>query len=103
LTLVRSRCSNHSIPGSVLQGQVIHDILNEQIGLHCDRMPMDPSGAVESYVHRIAQNRVMATELLTEYRHGEPVSETFFASINESGRRCLETFFQNIWPEYREP
>ena len=86
----------------VLQGKIIHEILDEQISLHCGGKPVDPSGAVSRYSRQIEQNKMMASELLTEYRHGEPVSESFFQETGESGTACLEMFFQTIWPEYRD-
>lgn len=86
----------------VLQGQLIHDILNDQIQLHCEEKPMDPLGAILLYSKRIAQNRIMASEIFTEYRHGEQVDEDFFTSIEESGRACLNEFFENLWPEYKK-
>ena len=85
----------------VLQGQLIHDILDEQIGLHCNKKPMDPAGAVNLYSQKIARNNMMADELFTEYRHGEPVDAQFFTAIERSGKACLEMFFETIWPKYR--
>jgi CRISPR/Cas system-associated exonuclease Cas4 (RecB family) len=89
----------------VLQGQIIHDILDEQIGLFCNKKPMDPAGAVSHYCKKVAQNKMMADELFTEYRHGEKVDEQFFNAIEKSGKACLDTFFGTIWPKYqdREP
>ena len=70
----------------VLQGQIIHEILDQQIGLHCNRKPMDPAGAVDLFSRKIAQNRMMADELFTEYRHGEPVDDQFFSEIEKCGK-----------------
>ena len=86
----------------VLQGQIIHDILNEQIGRYCDNKPMDPAGAMNLYSRKIAQNKMMADEMFTEYRHGEPVDGYFFTTIEESGKACLDMFFKNIWPDYQD-
>ena len=86
----------------VLQGQIIHDILDEQIGLHCNKKPMDPAGALSLYSRKIAQNKMMADELFTEYRHGEPVDAQFFTAIEKSGKVCLDMFFKNIWPKYQD-
>ena len=84
----------------VLQGQLIHDILNEQIKLHCDKKPMNPAVAVSTYSRKLAQNKMMADEMFTEYRHGEPVDSHFFTTMEESGKVCLDMFFETIWPDY---
>jgi len=86
----------------VLQGQLIHDILNDQIKIHCDSKPMDPAGALNTYSRRIAQNKMMASEMFTEYRHGERVDQEFFNTIDESGKNCLNLFFEKIWPDYKD-
>lgn len=84
-----------------LQGKVIHELLDEQIDLFCKKKAFDPSGTKNRYTRKITRYKMMASELLTEYRHGEPVSESFFKEIEESGVACLDLFFQTIWPEYR--
>jgi CRISPR/Cas system-associated exonuclease Cas4 (RecB family) len=86
----------------VLQGQIIHEIIDNQIKLHCDKKPMDPAGALSTYSRRIAQNKIMADEMFTEYRNGDQVDEQFFTTIDESGRACLNMFFGNIWPGYND-
>jgi CRISPR/Cas system-associated exonuclease Cas4 (RecB family) len=86
----------------VLQGQLIHDILDEQIKLYCDKKPMDPAGAASAYSRKIAQNKMMASEVLTEFRNGEPVKDSFFTTIDEGGKACLNTFFETIWPVYQD-
>lgn len=86
----------------VLQGQIVHDILNEQIKLHCEKKPMDPTGAKSAYSRKIARYKTMAEEMLTEYRHGESVKEAFFTAIEESGKSCLNMFFESIWTDYQD-
>ena len=85
----------------VLQGQIIHDILNEQIESHCQNITIDPAGVFLTYTKKIAQYKMMASEMLTEYRNGEPVDPHFFTAIEDSGKLCLDMFFENIWPEYK--
>jgi len=85
----------------VLQGQLIHEILNEQIKLHCDRKPMNPTGAVSAYSGKVARFKMMADEMFTEYRNGERVDTQFFSTIDESGRAYLDMFFEKIWPNYQ--
>ncbi len=83
-----------------LQGQIIHDILNDQIKLHCDKKSMDVAKALGTYSKKIAQNKMMADELFTEYRNGEKIDPHFFNTIEENGKECLNIFFRKIWPDY---
>ncbi|MHB8163219.1 MAG: RecB family exonuclease [Methanoregula sp.] len=85
----------------VLQGQLIHEIVDEQIKLACDKKPMDPAGAVSTYSRKISRNMMMASEVFTEYRNGEPVRDSFFTTIDEGGKACLNTFFEK-WPGYQD-
>ncbi len=85
----------------VLEGQLIHDILNDQIKLHCDKKPLDPNGAIEFYLKKIALNKMMAGEIFTEYRNGSPIDPFFFKKIEDDGKECLNMFFEKIWPEYK--
>ncbi len=85
----------------VLQGNIIHEIIDEQIKIACDKKSLDPVGAVSTYSQKIARNKMMASELFIEYRNGEPVRDSFFMTIDESGRKCLNTFFEK-WPGYQD-
>lgn len=84
-----------------LQGDIIHKILEEQIDLFRKTGAMDPKGAIEKFSQKVAQNKMMASEVLIEYRHGEPVGDLFFANMQRNGTACLQTFFDAIWPDYR--
>jgi CRISPR/Cas system-associated exonuclease Cas4 (RecB family) len=85
----------------VLQGQLIHEVIDEQIKLACDKKPMDPAGAVCTYSRKTSRNMMMASEVFTEYRNGEPVRDSFFTTIDESGKSCLKAFFEK-WPSYQD-
>ncbi|MFY9982962.1 MAG: PD-(D/E)XK nuclease family protein [Methanoregula sp.] len=84
----------------VVQGQLIHDIIDQQIQLHCENKPMNPAEAMSTYLRKVARYKDMATELLTEYRNGEQFGGSFFEGMEESGKTCLDTFFGMVWPEY---
>jgi CRISPR/Cas system-associated exonuclease Cas4 (RecB family) len=84
----------------VVQGQLVHEIIDQQIQIHCENKPMDPAGAISAYLRKVARYKDMATELLTEYRNGEQFNGSFFEGMEESGKTCLDTFFGTVWPEY---
>jgi len=63
---------------------------------------MDPVGALDFYSRKIALNKMMAGEMFTEYRNGYPIDPLFFKIIEENGKECLENFFENIWPTYKD-
>ena len=84
----------------VVQGQLVHAIIDQQIQLHCENKPMDPVGAVSTYLRKVARYKDMATELLTEYRNGEQLNGSFFTYMEQSGKTCLDIFFGTVWPEY---
>jgi CRISPR/Cas system-associated exonuclease Cas4 (RecB family) len=86
----------------VLQGQLIHDILNEQIKLACNKKPMDPAGAMNTLSKKIALHKNIGGEMFTEYHNGEKINDSFFTRITDDGKMCLETFFQTVWPAYGE-
>jgi CRISPR/Cas system-associated exonuclease Cas4 (RecB family) len=86
----------------VLQGQIIHYILNKQIKLHCEGKLMDPAGALNAYSRKVALFKNMADEMLIEYQNGELVDPQFFSKIDESGKVCLHMFFENKWPNYHD-
>ena len=80
----------------VVQGQLIHDIIDQQIQLHCESKSMNPAEAMNTYLRKVARYKDMATELLTEYRNGEQFSGSFFTDMEESGKTCLNIFFGTV-------
>lgn len=58
---------------------------------------MDPAGAVSTYSRRIAKNKNMDDDMLTEYWHGERVNAHFFTAIEDSGKTCMNIFFNQSW------
>ena len=61
---------------------------------------MNLAEAMSTYLRKVARYKDMATELLTEYRNGEPFSGSFFTDMEQSGKTCLDIFFDTVWPEY---
>jgi CRISPR/Cas system-associated exonuclease Cas4 (RecB family) len=85
----------------VIHGQLIHDIIDKQIQIHCENKPVDPDAALKMLAHKVTLYRNIGGETFTEYHNGEKIPASFFASVEEDGKICLHTFFAK-WPEYRD-
>ena len=84
----------------VVQGQLIHDIIDRQIQLHCDNKPMDLNEAMDHFSKKVSLYKNVGGETFTEYHNGEKIPSSFFAAIEENGKMCLQTFFGK-WPSYQ--
>ncbi|MFA4860977.1 RecB family exonuclease [Methanoregula sp.] len=83
----------------VVQGQLIHDIIDQQIECHCTNKPMDLDGAMKSFSKKVSLYRDIGGETFTEYHNGEKIPSSFFSYIDANGKTCLQTFFGK-WPGY---
>jgi CRISPR/Cas system-associated exonuclease Cas4 (RecB family) len=83
----------------VIQGQLVHDIIDKQIQLHCEERPMKPDDALQAFTKKVAAFKNIGGETFTEYHNGDKISDSFFATMEANGKICLETFFVK-WPEY---
>ncbi|MFA5237812.1 MAG: PD-(D/E)XK nuclease family protein [Methanoregula sp.] len=83
----------------VVQGQLIHDIIDQQIELACDKKPMDFFEAESVFAKKVSNYRAVGGETFTEYHNGEKIPDSFFTYILENGKTCLHTFFAK-WPEF---
>ena len=83
----------------VVQGQLIHDIIDQQIQLHCENKPMDLAEAMKAFSKKVSLYKNVGGETFTEYHNGEKIPNSFFACIEENGKTCLHTFFGK-WPDY---
>lgn len=84
----------------VVQGQLIHDIIDQQIQLHCDNKPMDLNEAINAFSKKVLLYKNIGGETFTEYHNGEKIPGTFYTAIDENGKTCLHTFFGK-WPDYK--
>lgn len=85
----------------VIQGQLIHDIIDRQIQLHCEERPMEPAEALNEFSKKVASYRNIGGEMFTEYLNGEQIFSSFFDAMEENGKTCLYTFFGK-WPGYAQ-
>ena len=83
----------------VVQGSLIHDIIDQQIQLHCEKKPMDLNEAMKAFSKKVSLYKNIGGETFAEYHNGEKIPNSFFTSIEENGKTCLHTFFGK-WPGY---
>jgi len=89
-------------PRFALQGKLIHEVLENQIGQHYLGRELSEEGAKIQYTQRVEQYRKMAKRTLIEYFNGEPVNETFFDNIRANGLDQISMFFGVIWPQLKD-
>ncbi len=85
----------------VVQGSLIHDIIDQQIQLHCEKKPMDRDAAIAAFVKKVSLYKGIGGETFTEYHNGEQIPSSFFTYIEENGKTCLHAFFLK-WPDYAD-
>lgn len=84
----------------VLQGKLIHDILEDQIAMYQANGDIREDRAVERYKQSVEDYRKKAESKLVEYFNGEPINETFFDRIRENGLDQIGLFFGAIWMQF---
>jgi hypothetical protein len=84
----------------VVQGKLIHDIIDQQIQLYCDNKPMSLAVAMDAFSKKISLYKNIGGETFTEFHNGEMITDSFYTAINENGKTCLHTFFGK-WPDYQ--
>ena len=89
-------------PRFALQGKLIHEVLENQIGQHYLGRGLSEKGAKIQYTQRIEQYRKMAKETLIEYFNGETIDEAFFDNIRAKGIDQISMFFGVIWPQLKD-
>ena len=89
-------------PRFALQGKLIHEILENQIGQHHLGREMNEKGAKMQYTQRVEQYRKKAEYTLIEYFNGEPIDETFFDTIRANGLDQIGMFFGVVWPQLKD-
>lgn len=85
-----------------LQGKLIHEVIENQIGQHYLGRKMSKGVAETQYTQRVDQYRKTPKGILTEYFNGEPVEETFFDTIRKDGLDQISMFFGAIWPQFED-
>jgi CRISPR/Cas system-associated exonuclease Cas4 (RecB family) len=82
----------------MLQGKLVHDIIEKEIKSLHRGDGMDPVRAKEALVRQVDSHFNLASEVLTEYHNGQSVDEEFFETAREKGQDHLDVFFNDLWP-----
>jgi hypothetical protein len=54
---------------------------------------MDLNEAMDAFSKKVSLYKNIGGETFTEYHNGEMIPDSFYASIDENGKTCLQTFF----------
>lgn len=84
---------------SILQGKLIHEVLEHQMEQHRLGRGTDEEKARNEYIGRVEYYRKNAERLMVEPANGEGVDQAFFDRIRESGLDQLSMFFGVFWPQ----
>jgi CRISPR/Cas system-associated exonuclease Cas4 (RecB family) len=84
----------------VVQGSLIHDIIDQQIQIHCENKPLDLNDAMNAFSKKVSLYKNIGGETFTEYHNGEKIPNSFYDYIEENGKTCLHTFFGK-WADYK--
>lgn len=82
-----------------LQGKLVHELLESQIGQLHTTGDFSEGAASAQYVQQVEHYRRNAKKLLVEYYNGQMVNERFFDRIRGDGLDQLSMFFGVIWPQ----
>ncbi len=86
----------------VLQGFLIHEAIENQLGQHRIGRDLSESGTKAQFVNRLEQFRKMAPESIIEFFNGLPLDDLFFDTIREEGKEKISMFFGVIWPQIKD-
>ncbi len=84
---------------SVLQGKLVHDVLEEQLKHHSRGQPMAEDTARSQFLKGVESYRKNASKQIVEFFNGAPINEAFFDYMREDGLDQLSLFFGVIWPQ----
>jgi CRISPR/Cas system-associated exonuclease Cas4 (RecB family) len=87
---------------SVLQGKLIHEVLEAQMDQFRDTGQVSEEAARSRYVRLVEDYRQGPRKRILEHYNGKPVNERFFDRIRETGLDQLSLFFGVIWPRLTE-
>ncbi|HWQ19353.1 MAG TPA: DNA helicase RecQ [Methanotrichaceae archaeon] len=85
-------------PSQVIQGKLIHEIIEQQISRTRLGHVADEEMARSQYSQRLDVYRIGAERMVAEEFNGHALGDDFFEDILESGLQQIGTFFKVIWP-----
>jgi len=87
---------------NALQGIIIHEVLENQMGQHFIGRGVSEESAKAQYIQRLDQYRKNAKYTIIEYYNGQPIDENFFDYARSYGADKIGMFFGVIWPQFRD-
>lgn len=97
LKKLKDLCGKHA-----LKGQIIHDIIKNQIGLFASGRDLNEEASAKLLAIKVEQARKNAKETITEYYNGAEFDDNFFDDMRSTGADQLSIFFDVIWPQYKD-
>jgi CRISPR/Cas system-associated exonuclease Cas4 (RecB family) len=86
----------------VLQGSLIHEAIENQIGQHHLGRGFNETGTKSQFTQRLEQYRKTAPDILTEFYNGVPSDDAFFDTTRDEGLEKISMFFGVIWPQFKD-
>ena len=87
-----------------LQGQLVHEVIKNQIGQHKLGRELKLESAINQYISRVnqMQNKDFARDLFTEHYNGELFDISFFEKMKNDGTDQIKIFFGVVWPQIQD-
>lgn len=82
-----------------LEGLLIHNVIENQIGQHYLGRSLNEEGAKTQYHLMVERYRKTCQDTLVEFFNGLPMDESFFDHIRIEGQEKISMFFRVIWPQ----
>jgi CRISPR/Cas system-associated exonuclease Cas4 (RecB family) len=85
-----------------LEGLLIHNVIENQIGQHYLGRTLNEEGAKAQYRLMVERYRMTSQDMLVEFYNGLPQDDLFFNKIRDEGQEKICMFFGVIWPQLRD-
>lgn len=84
------------------KGELIHEVIRNQVALHSQNKPLLEDGARKYFVQQVEEIRQHPKSLITEAVNGLTLDDDRFETVRSDGLKQLDNFFSIIWPQYRD-
>lgn len=84
------------------KGELIHEVIRNQVSLHSQNRPLLEDGAKKYFVQQVEGAKRDPKSIITEAVNGLTISDDRFEAARSDGLKQLDNFFSLIWPQYGE-
>ena len=84
------------------KGELIHEIIRNQIALFSRREPFLEEGAKKYFEQQIEEVKKYPGSVITEVVNGLTIDDGRFETVRSDGLQQLDTFFRSVWPRYSD-